>query len=291
MKVKICTKFFVTMLFIIVMLLGVATSSLANNEYSVSMTLTSNSINFKEGEVITINVNLTNINAGNGIDVLTAKLNYDTNIFEILSSSDFSSNTNWNISFSPNTNMLTAIKNKKVTKGENVFCIRLKVKSNINTNSTNVSLQNIVVSGGTITYGGTGDINVDNIYVALNKVIGETNKLNNSSTNENLGILKDNSYIDDINIDSDNDTYIYEENVNIIDENNQLNDKLSMNENNNTDILKENEIVAQKINTNNLDKNINDKTINVERAIIGSSSSISFISICFYLFRKIKFGI
>ena len=257
MKVKVYAKFLITILFIIIMLLGASTSSLANYEYSVSMALTSNSTNIKEGEVITVNVNLTNVNAGNGIDALCAKLNYDTNVFEILSPSNFSSNTNWNISFAPSTNMLTAIKNTKVKNGENMFNIKLKVKSNINVNSTNISLQNIQVSGGIITMGGTGDINVSNIYVTLNKVIGETNTSKKSSTDKNLGILQDNNYINDIDIDNNTEIYDISEDENVdIDENG----------------------------------NINGETINVKRTVIGSSSTVSFISICFYLFRKLKLG-
>ena len=185
-----------------------------------------------------------------------------------------------------------------------MFNIRLKVKSNINVNSTNISLQNIQVSGGIITMGGTGDINVNNIYVTLNKVIGETDTSKKSSTDKNLGILQDNNYINDIDIDNNTEIYDISEDENVdidengnidendnIDESNQLKHKLYMNENNNIDILKVNQISQQKISTNRLDQNINGETINVKRTVIGSSSTVSFISICFYLFRKLKLGI
>lgn len=139
-----------------------------DTNYSAGITLTSDS-KLKEGETVTINVKLSNVNAGAGIDTLTAGIEYDKNVFEILSTSNFTSSTSWIPTFAPGTNKITAQKSQKVTSVENMFTITLKVKSAINVDSTTIVLKDIVVSGGIIANGGTGDINVNNASVTISK--------------------------------------------------------------------------------------------------------------------------
>ena len=64
----------------VVMLIAINTIALADTNYSAKMSLKSDS-KLKEGDTVTINVNLTNVNAGNGINTITAQLDYDTNVF------------------------------------------------------------------------------------------------------------------------------------------------------------------------------------------------------------------
>lgn len=170
MNIKVNIKFLITLASIIIMLFLLGTFSLATEEYSVFVSLTSNS-SLKENEIVNVNVNLSNINAGNGIDVIVAKLNYDKNIFETPKSSDFNSNTGWHISYEPRTDMLTAIRDNKVIQNQTVFTLGLKARSTVNVDSTTISLQNIVVSGGRIIDGGTGDIYVNNTSINIKKPI------------------------------------------------------------------------------------------------------------------------
>lgn len=140
----------------------------ADTNYSAGISLASDS-KLKEGETVTINVKLTSVNAGEGIDALTAGIEYDTNVFETLSTSNFTSSTSWTPTFAAQTNKMTALKNEKVTAAETMFTITLKVKSSISVDSTTIKLKDIVVSGGIVANGGTGDISVSNTSVTISK--------------------------------------------------------------------------------------------------------------------------
>lgn len=169
MKSNFKTKIILAIV-IVAMLITVSTGVFAadENNYSVAMALTSSS-KLKEGDIVTVKVNLTSINAGNGIDTITAKLNYDEDVFETLQTTDITAGDNWTPSYAASTKMLTVLKNEKVTAAENVLTINFKVKAAINVNSTTISLQEIVVSGGRVVDGGTGDITVNNASVTISK--------------------------------------------------------------------------------------------------------------------------
>ena len=85
--------------------------------------------------------------------------------------------------------MITAVKNSKVTKGETVLTITLKVKSTLSVKSTTVTLKDIVVSGGRVQDGGTGDINVNNASVTINAdsdaISKNENTISNTTTTTN----------------------------------------------------------------------------------------------------------
>lgn len=154
---------------IIAILLTMTTVVFATDtNYTVGMSLTSSS-KLKEGDNVTVQVNLTSINAGEGIDTITAELNYDETVFETLTSADITSSNEWTPSFASSTKMITIQKNSKVTAPETVVTITLKVKSTINVDSTTVELKDIIVSGGRVVDGGTGDIEVNNSSVTISK--------------------------------------------------------------------------------------------------------------------------
>lgn len=179
---------------IIAIMLTISTIANASTGDSVGMSLTSGS-KLKEGDTVTVNVNLTSINAGNGIDTITAELAYDTSVFETLSSSSFTASNDWTPSYASSTNMLTVLKNSKVKSPEAVMTITLKVKSAISVNSTTITLKNIVVSGGREVDGGTGDINVNNASVTLSKAqepTSSTEQPTNTPAKQNI-IAKDNT--------------------------------------------------------------------------------------------------
>lgn len=190
MKSKVEVKSLISIIMII-MIIMMNTIVLASTEkYSAKMSLTSSS-KLKEGETVVVNVNLTNVNAGAGIDALTAGIEYDTNVFEVLSTSSFKSDTSWVPTFAAATNKMTALKSEKVTSAETMYTINLKVKSSINVDSTTITLKNIVVSGGIIANGGTGDINVGNASVTISKekdATGSTEEpKDNTVNNDNNG--------------------------------------------------------------------------------------------------------
>lgn len=182
MKTKLKTLIKVSIMALIVVI------STISNAASVGMTLSSNS-KLKAGDTVTVTMSLGNIDAGNGIDTITAELNYDKNVFETVETSNLIASNSWTPTYASSTNMLTAVKNSKVTKGETVLTITLKVKSTLSVKSTTVTLKDIVVSGGRVQDGGTGDINVNNASVTINAdsdaISKNENTISNTTTTTN----------------------------------------------------------------------------------------------------------
>lgn len=182
MKTKLKTLITVSIMALIVVI------STISNAASVGMLLSSNS-KLKAGDTVTVTMSLGNIDAGNGIDTITAELNYDKNVFETVETSNLIASNSWTPTYASSTNMLTAVKNSKVTKGETVLTITLKVKSTLSVKSTTVTLKDIVVSGGRVQDGGTGDINVNNASVTINAdsdaISKNENTISNTTTTTN----------------------------------------------------------------------------------------------------------
>ena len=176
MKTKLKTLITVSIMALIVVI------STISNAASVGMTLSSNS-KLKAGDTVTVTMSLGNIDAGNGIDTITAELNYDKNVFETVETSNLIASNNWTPTYASSTNMLTVLKNSKVTKGETVLTITLKVKSTLSVKSTTVTLKDIVVSGGRVQDGGTGDISVNNASVTINADSDAISKTENTISN------------------------------------------------------------------------------------------------------------
>ena len=154
---------------LIMMIIALCTGVNAATNYSVGMSLTSNS-KLNAGDTVTVSVNLTSVNAGNGIDTITAELDYDTNVFEAISSSNLTASSSWKApSYAASSKMLTVQKDSKVKAAETVFTISLKVKNPVNVDSTTISLKDITASGGRVSDGGTGDITVNNASVTISK--------------------------------------------------------------------------------------------------------------------------
>lgn len=182
MKTKLKTLLTISIMALILVI------STISNAASVGMTLSSNS-KLKAGDTVTVTMSLGNIDAGNGIDTITAELNYDKNIFETVETSNLIASNSWTPTYASSTNMLTVLKNSKVTKGETVLTITLKVKSTLSVKSTTVTLKDIVVSGGRVQDGGTGDISVNNASVTINAdsdaISKNENTISNTTTTTN----------------------------------------------------------------------------------------------------------
>lgn len=176
MKTKLKTLITVSIMALIVVI------STISNAASVGMLLSSNS-KLKAGDTVTVTMSLGNIDAGNGIDTITAELNYDKNVFETVETSNLIASNSWTPTYASSTNMLTVLKNSKVTKGEAVLTITLKVKSTLSVKSTTVTLKDIAVSGGRVQDGGTGDISVNNASVTINADSDAISKTENTISN------------------------------------------------------------------------------------------------------------
>ena len=171
---------------VIAVLLTIATMV---NAYSVGMSLTSSS-KLKEGDTVVVKVNVSSVDAGEGIDTIVAELNYDKNVFEALDATGLTAGTGWTPSYAASTNMLTLTKTSKVTSAETVLTITFKVKSEISADSTTVTLKDIVVSGGRAQDNGTGDITVSNASVTVSK---EASAATPTSSSNPLNVSKSDS--------------------------------------------------------------------------------------------------
>lgn len=169
----------ITSVIVIAMIIMISTMVSA---YSVGINLSSSS-KLKAGETVTVTVNLGTIDAGNGINTITAELNYDKNVFETLSTSNITANNEWTPTYAASTNMLTLTKASKVKSGESVLTINLKVKNTISVNSTTINLGDIVVSGGKVQDGGTGDIDVNSTSITINVNSSATTTTEPTNTN------------------------------------------------------------------------------------------------------------
>lgn len=183
-----------TLTLIVTILLSITTIAYAENtDYSVAMSLTSNS-KLKEGDTITVKLNITSINAGDGIDTITATLDYDPDVFETITSSNITAEDRWTPSYADSTKMLILQRNDKITEPKEIITIQLKVKSVINVNSTTIKLKEIIASGGRIVDGGTGDIKVNDATITIvgEQTQNQTEQNNNKPTTQNT-TKKDNT--------------------------------------------------------------------------------------------------
>lgn len=170
MKKNLKMKSIITIITIGIMIAVSTVAYAVDENYAVGMALKSDS-KLKEGDTVTVNINLTSIKAGDGVDSISAEVNYDKNVFETISTTDITSTNGWIPTYSETTKMITFYNNSgsKVKDPSTVATIKFKVKSSINVDSTTVTFKDTKASGGLPTTGGTGDINVGNLSVTINK--------------------------------------------------------------------------------------------------------------------------
>lgn len=146
------------------------------NAQEVTMSLSSSS-KLKESGTVTVNLSVGKIDAGEGINTVVAELEYDKEVFEAVQKSDITVTDGWTLTFEPSTNMLTLTRNDKITSAQAVLRINLTVKSTLTKDSATVTLKDIVVSGGRIQDGGTGDIDVTSTSVTIEKATEEVKQI------------------------------------------------------------------------------------------------------------------
>lgn len=156
------------------------------NAFSSTAKLASSS-KLKAGDTVEVIFSLTNIDMGEGVNALSATLEYDKDVFETISDDENSQyyfedyiqgQNRWSIgTYSSGNQMLTAIRNSGVKENTDVFKVTFKVKSSISVDSTIVKLKNIKISAGEE----TGDIDVADVSVTVSK---ETNTTPTTPTKE-----------------------------------------------------------------------------------------------------------
>lgn len=205
MKVKLKNIITIILLLTIILL----TSKI--NAASVSMTLNSESI-LKEGDTVVVTLKISNIDAGDGIDSIKAKLEYDKNVFEEITDENFEGKNKWNVNiYSTESQEFTVSKSSKVKTAGDILTISLKAKNSINKDSTTITIKEITTSGGAIDLGGTGDINVQNTSITVKKEASEpikppTNEVSTNTTTNTITNEVTTNTIKEINVNKVNDT-------------------------------------------------------------------------------------
>lgn len=157
------------------------------NAATVKMTLTSDS-QLVAGDTVVVNLKISEINAGDGIDAIAGTLDYDKNVFEEVTEDSFEGKNKWNVGiYSTDTQMFTVLKSSKVNLPTDVLTITLRVKDSATVDSSTIQIKDITASGGAVADGGTGDIDVETAKVTISKKITPpptTNETVNETVNE-----------------------------------------------------------------------------------------------------------
>lgn len=139
------------------------------NAASISMTLTSDS-KLVAGDTVTVTLRILNIDAGDGVDTISGKLVYDTDVFEEITEEQYTNNfqglNSWNpMGYNASEFKFTALRGSKVNMASDVLQIKLKAKSAITVNSTSIEVKDMELSGGME----TGDIKPLDVKIEINK--------------------------------------------------------------------------------------------------------------------------
>lgn len=154
---------------ITVVLIAVLSVTSFASAFSVNMTLNSTS-RLKAGDYVVVTLKISSINAGNGIDAILATLDYDKDVFEEVTEENFDNLNRWRVGlYYEVSQKFTVLRSSKVNTPGDILKITLKVKDNINVNSTKITIKDISASGGAIINGGTGDIHIPEASVIIYK--------------------------------------------------------------------------------------------------------------------------
>ena len=196
-------KFLCIIMFLIILILctNVLAIAIVNGE------LSSNKFTTIPGDEVEITMKLKNLSGiANGINAYEGVLEYDKEVFEVVTSSDFTALNGWDsISFNEENGRFISAKNEGILSSEDVVKIRLRVKSNAKTGSTTITISDIKASEG-IEDIVANPVSV-NVYVVpavpvITGKIQETNVENGQLVNSNVQVT--------INSENDNEyTYKY----------------------------------------------------------------------------------
>ena len=164
----------------IILLVSILTITGIVNAFSVSMKLESSS-KLKVGDIVEVTLKISSIDAGNGIDTIIGTLEYDNNVFDEVTQESFVGINGWSVgAYNTTSKIFTVLRNSKVNSTSDILKISLRVKSVTGIQDTLVKINKISASGGAVSDGGTGDIEILPVEVKIVKVeIGDLPITNN----------------------------------------------------------------------------------------------------------------
>ena len=158
-------------LYVIFLMVLILINILAINVSALSFTtsMTPNNTKIEAGNEVVVSVKLSSLEVGdNGINIFTATLGYDANVFETLTETNIEGSNDWQTAYNSGTGKITLTKTSYVNSDQEIMQITLKVKSDVSDGTKgSIELSNVRAStpddeiGGsnvstTITVGNTG---------------------------------------------------------------------------------------------------------------------------------------
>jgi len=125
------------------------------NAASFKFSATPSKTTVKPGEEIEITLAVSDIDlGGNGMNTIEGFIKYDTNVFEKITSADVTSLNSWAVTYNDentdlNGKFLGIILSGGVKENQNVAKIKLKVKENIESQPTQITISKIATNDGT----------------------------------------------------------------------------------------------------------------------------------------------
>jgi hypothetical protein len=146
MKKKVMLIFNLIIFVLNILVVPIYATSKANLEF----TITANKEEVYGGDEVEITLRLEDYeNVEKGLNAYTATIDYDENIFEKISASNFVSLNNWeSLEYNPENKSFVAIKKAGTSEAEDVVTIKLKVKENVTGQDTEIKFKNFATSKG-----------------------------------------------------------------------------------------------------------------------------------------------
>lgn len=199
------------------------------NALSFTVTMTPSNSNVNASNEFTVQVKIANLDVGEkGINTISGTLDYDEDVFEVISESSFDKTNAWNPTYNAETKKITLIKGTFVKAEEQVLSITFKTKSDVTDGTVGqIKFTDIVASNSetditasdtstSVTIGQESNTNTANVKNAENRLITPTNNIspivNNTPANHSVVT----PYVNNVNESEDNmphtgaeDTIIY----------------------------------------------------------------------------------
>ncbi len=138
-------KKLVVVMLIVLVLLCLTKSNVMAASFKTSFSPTTAVV--QQGSTVEVSINISDIDAGNGIYSFTGVLEYDTEVFETLTDSSIVVASGWSKDFDPQANKLTMGRNGFTSENLTLATITLKAKQTTNATNATLKLTQIKASG------------------------------------------------------------------------------------------------------------------------------------------------
>ena len=145
MLTKMEKKILIIVLMFLLIIATFANSSFAALSFTATMTPSSTTV--KESTEFTVTIKVSNIQAGeHGINTLSGVFEYNTEVFEAISSSNIEGLNGWSATYTSNNKKITLLKTSFTNSDEDVLQITLRTKAGTTGKSGEISYKSIQAS-------------------------------------------------------------------------------------------------------------------------------------------------